>query len=92
MSIGWCKQPEAGLPKPDAVFFLTLSPEALSKRGGFGTERYEVAEIQKNVRNNFLELEDDLWQVCTVLSEGHKAYRGVVVVCILSQIRPHSLF
>jgi dTMP kinase len=65
MDMEWCKNAETGLPKPDVVFFLSLSPEALSKRGGFGTERYEVAEIQKEVRNNFLKLADDSWQVCT---------------------------
>jgi len=67
MSIDWCKQPETGLPKPDAVFFLSLSPDALSQRGGFGNERYELTEIQSEVRNNFKKLEDNTWQVCTSL-------------------------
>jgi dTMP kinase len=65
MDMEWCKKPEMGLPKPDVVFFLSLSPKALSKRGGFGTERYEVTEIQEEVRNNFLKLADDSWQVFT---------------------------
>jgi dTMP kinase len=65
MDMEWCKKAETGLPKPDVVFFLSLSPEALSKRGGFGTERYEVTEMQREVRNNFSRLEDDSWQVFT---------------------------
>lgn len=65
MDMEWCKKAETGLPKPDVVFFLSLSPEVLSKRGGFGTERYEVTEIQKEVRNNFLKLADDSWKVFT---------------------------
>jgi dTMP kinase len=65
MDIEWCKNSERGLPKPDAVFFLTVSPEALSKRGGFGNERYEVSEIQKKVETNYLNLADDSWQVGT---------------------------
>jgi dTMP kinase len=65
MDIDWCKKAETGLPKPDAVFYLTVSPEALSKRGGFGNERYEVSEIQKKVGNNFMKLADDSWQVGT---------------------------
>ena len=67
MSIDWCKLAETGLPKPDAVFFMSLSPDALSQRGGFGNERYELPEIQTKVRNNFEELKDDTWQVCTSL-------------------------
>ncbi|XP_069682332.1 uncharacterized protein [Periplaneta americana] len=62
MDIEWCKEPEAGLPKPDAVFFLTLSPEALARRGGFGEERYEATDFQENVRNNYRKLEEDSWQ------------------------------
>jgi dTMP kinase len=67
MSIDWCKQAETGLPKPDAVFFMSLSNDALSQRDGFGNERYELPEIQTKVTNNFKELEDDMWQVCTSL-------------------------
>jgi len=63
MSIEWCKQAETGLPKPDAVFFLSMSPDALSQRGGFGNERYELTEMQTKVRDNFMKLEDDTWQV-----------------------------
>ncbi|XP_069682350.1 thymidylate kinase isoform X4 [Periplaneta americana] len=63
MDIEWCKEPEAGLPKPDAVFFLTLSPEALARRGGFGEERYEATDFQENVRNNYRKLEEDSWQI-----------------------------
>lgn len=65
MLIDWCKQADTGLPKPDAVFFLSLSPDALSRRGGFGNERYELSETQTKVRNKFKELEDNTWQVCT---------------------------
>ena len=39
MSFEWCKQPERGLPKPDLVCFLDVSPEEAAKRGGFGNER-----------------------------------------------------
>jgi len=67
MSIDWCKQAETGLPKPDAVFFLSLSPDALSQRRGFGNERYELTEMQTKVRDNFMKLEDDMWQVRTSL-------------------------
>lgn len=40
LSLDWCKAPETNLLKPDLVCYLTLSPEAMAKRGGFGDERY----------------------------------------------------
>lgn len=33
--------PDRGLPAPDAVIYLHLSPEAAAQRGGYGGERYE---------------------------------------------------
>ena len=42
----WCQAPDAGLPAPDAVFFLSLSAEAAEARGGYGEERYEKADFQ----------------------------------------------
>lgn len=61
-SIDWCKQPDIGLPLPDKVVYLTLSSEALAKRGGFGVERYEQTDFQKTVAENFKLLKDDNWQ------------------------------
>ena len=60
----WCKAPEKGLLRPDLVILLTLTPEAMSKRGGFGDERYEVPELQKKVMEKYLQLKDDkYWKV-----------------------------
>lgn len=39
MDLEWCKAPEAGLLKPDMVLLLTMTADAISKRGGFGDER-----------------------------------------------------
>jgi dTMP kinase len=39
LNYNWCRAPEAGLLKPDVVLMLTLSQEAMAKRGGFGEER-----------------------------------------------------
>lgn len=41
--------PDKGLPTPDAVFYLDLAIEEAAKRGGFGGERYEQAEMQQEV-------------------------------------------
>ena len=40
------------LPAPDAVLYLNLTVEAAAKRGGFGQERYEREDMQKQVIPN----------------------------------------
>ena len=61
--INWCKQPDVGLPQPDRVIYLTLSPEEAAKRGNFGDERYEQTEFQQKVSENFEKLRDSIWTV-----------------------------
>ncbi|KAK7545094.1 thymidylate kinase-domain-containing protein [Phyllosticta citribraziliensis] len=62
LSLTWARQPEEGLPRPDVVVFLDISPEAAAKRGGYGAEKYENAKMQERVRQLFKsmqELEDE---------------------------------
>lgn len=61
LSMEWCKQPDVGLPKPDAVIFLDLSVEDSMKRGAFGAERYEKEDMQRRVRANFLAMREPDW-------------------------------
>ena len=58
LTVEWCASPEVGLPKPDAVLFMTLTPEQAEARGGFGEERYETTERQATVRELFSALHD----------------------------------
>lgn len=53
MDIEWCKNPEKGLPKPDLICFLDVSPEEAETRGGYGDEVYEKKEFQVKVRKNY---------------------------------------
>ncbi|XP_068136711.1 thymidylate kinase isoform X2 [Hyperolius riggenbachi] len=65
-SLHWCKQPDVGLPKPDLVLFLKISPEAAAQRGGFGNERYETSAFQERVEKRYAELMEDTslnWKV-----------------------------
>lgn len=45
LSLDWCKNTEANLLKPDLVLLLSLSDEAIQRRGGFGAERWEAQSI-----------------------------------------------
>jgi len=56
--VEWCKSPDVGLPKPDAVIFLDLPIEKAMERGAFGEERYEKEDFQKKVYKNFQKLND----------------------------------
>lgn len=57
LGLTWARAPEEGLPRPDAVVFLDLDEERARERGGFGEERYETAEMQREVRRLFWGLE-----------------------------------
>lgn len=52
----WCKNPDVGLPAPDAIIFLDMPIEEAAKRGDFGEERYEKIDFQKAVRECYMEL------------------------------------
>ncbi|KAK2835978.1 hypothetical protein Q5P01_016462 [Channa striata] len=65
-SLDWCKKTDEGLPKPDLVMFLQLSPAEAALRGQFGEERYETNVFQRAVQQKFEQLIKDPsvnWQV-----------------------------
>lgn len=59
VDFNWCCGPENGLPKPDLVMFLKLSTEEMTKRSGFGDERYENVEFQNKVDQNYDKFQND---------------------------------
>lgn len=64
--LDWCMKPDVGLPKPDLVMFLQLSPAEAALRGQFGEERYETSVFQRAVQQKFEQLMKDPsvnWQV-----------------------------
>lgn len=68
-SLDWCMNPDMGLPKPDVVMFLQLSPTEAALRGQFGEERYENSVFQRAVLQKFEQLMKDpsvnwkVWEV-----------------------------
>ncbi|XP_064615311.1 thymidylate kinase-like [Liolophura sinensis] len=63
LAVDWCKQPDVGLPKPDLVIYLTLSPEKAARREDFGRERFEQIEFQKKVAESFEIIREKDWKV-----------------------------
>ncbi|KAF4678129.1 hypothetical protein FOL47_005408 [Perkinsus chesapeaki] len=60
----WCKNVDVGLPTPDMVVFLDLSPEAAAKRGAYGEERYEKKDLQIRVREMYSRFEKEpFWKI-----------------------------
>jgi dTMP kinase len=56
LDLEWAWAPDIGLPLPDMVVFLTISPDKARERGGYGEERYETVKMQEQVREKFQEL------------------------------------
>ena len=87
LDLQWARQCDVGLPKPDKVIFLDLEPEQLEKRGGFGEEKYEQKEMQKEVRWEFLKLRhtpgesSDMVVInagCSIEEVAHKIWEEVL--------------
>lgn len=53
LDAAWAAAPDAGLPAPDAVLYLTLPPAVAATRGGFGGERYEEEGLLGRVVGEF---------------------------------------
>lgn len=78
--LDWCMQPDVGLPKPDLVMFLQLSPAEAALRGQFGEERYENRTFQRTVQQRFEELMKDStvnWQVIDASRSVEEVHRNI---------------
>ncbi|XP_074492599.1 thymidylate kinase [Sebastes fasciatus] len=78
--LDWCMKPDVGLPKPDLVMFLQLSPAEAALRGKFGEERYETSAFQKAVQQKFEELMKDPsvnWQVINAAKSVEEVHEHI---------------
>jgi dTMP kinase len=73
----WCLAPERGLVAPDAVIFLDISVEDAQKRGGYGTERFEKADIQARVRDQYKILAHDTWTSFSATDEPDALHQRI---------------
>ncbi|XP_049579468.1 thymidylate kinase [Syngnathus scovelli] len=80
-SLDWCTRPDVGLPKPDIVLFLRLSPVEAALRGRYGEERYEDAAFQSAVLDRFNQLMDDPsvnWKVVDASGSMNEVHNDIV--------------
>lgn len=70
--INWLLGPDKGLPKPDLTLFLTLDLEEISKRKGWGDERYELQQFQSKVKECFLQILDTNDPSICIVDVGEK--------------------
>jgi dTMP kinase len=67
LDLNWCLEPDRGLIKPDAVFYLCLDPAEASKRSDYGLEKYENLDFQTRVSSSFSsvfkELNQDVYEI-----------------------------
>ncbi|XP_035277695.1 thymidylate kinase-like [Anguilla anguilla] len=64
--IEWRRSPDVGLPKPDLVVYLQVSPAVAAQRGEFRAERCETSDLQKSVLRRFQQFKKEPslnWQV-----------------------------
>ncbi|CAM9301304.1 unnamed protein product [Laminaria digitata] len=95
LEVGWCKDPDRGLPAPDKILFLDISVEDAMKRGQFGEERYEKEEFQRTVRATFLALmeEDKATGVNWRLIDANRAIESIqgdiqeIAVSVLGSVK-----
>ncbi|KAL8247165.1 hypothetical protein R6Q59_008381 [Mikania micrantha] len=87
LDMEWCKAPEVGLLAPDLVVYLDISPEKAAERGGYGGERYERLDFQKNVAQYYNKLSDASWKIidaCQPMEDVEKQLKEIVLDCVKS--------
>ena len=83
MDFDWCRQPEVGLPRPDAVVLLQLSAAAAATRAAYGLERYEHTDFQRKVAAHYDTLQEPDWIVSTSSS-------AFVLIASTKYLRQHN--
>ncbi|KAL0547458.1 hypothetical protein IC582_017394 [Cucumis melo] len=85
LDLEWCKAPEVGLPAPDLVLYLEISPEMAAERGGYGSERYERIDFQNKVIKSYQVLLGSNWQIvdaCRPMEVIEKELQETVLDCV----------
>ncbi|PAV91941.1 hypothetical protein WR25_21733 [Diploscapter pachys] len=73
----WVRQSDVGLPRPDIVLYFEVSPEVAKSRGGFGEERLEKEELQRNVAKEMQGLRGENWIIINANNDEDTVERDV---------------
>lgn len=76
----YCRSVEVGLPAPDLVLYMDISPEASAARGGFGGERYEKTDFQRKVIEQFKGLMDQQWARIDAVNDIDSIHNQIITV------------
>ncbi|XP_062252402.1 thymidylate kinase [Platichthys flesus] len=92
--LDWCMKPDVGLPKPDLVMFLQLSPVEAALRGQYGEERYETSSFQRAVQQKFEHLMKDPsinWQVIDASKSVDQVHKDITTHSLNTINTAHNL-
>lgn len=76
--LDWCKAPDVGIPDPDRVFYLELSPTAAQERAVYGEERYEKVAFQQQVERQYGELKGEQWMVLDASRDIESLHKDIL--------------
>ena len=79
LDLSWCKALEVGLPTPDLVLYLDITPDIAAECGDYGGERYEQLDFQNKVANQYKALHDPTWQIVDAsmpIDDIHETLKG----------------
>ncbi|CAG8463444.1 8738_t:CDS:2 [Paraglomus occultum] len=82
LDFSWCKSSDVGLLAPDITLFLDLPICEAGKRAGFGDERYEKEDFQRNVRSQFLDMKHDDMKIIDARKTIDEIHRELVAIAI----------
>ncbi|SJL12421.1 related to Thymidylate kinase [Armillaria ostoyae] len=82
----WCRSPDVGLPAPDLVVYLDITPEKVRQRGEYGNERYEKEEMQRRVREQYKRIESENVVQWATIDAGRE--REQVAADIWTRVEP----
>jgi len=72
LPLEWCRSPDVSLPAPDVTLFLDITPEQARIRGGYGEERYEKEEMQRQVRDIFHQISSEFEASWVTIDAGRE--------------------
>ncbi|KAF8142305.1 thymidylate kinase [Mycena galopus ATCC 62051] len=72
LPLEWCRSPDVSLPAPDVTLFLDITPEQARIRGGYGEERYEKEEMQRQVRDVFHQISSEFEASWVTIDAGRE--------------------